>query len=312
MPRIVFGKNQNVRTSTFYRPDLHNELKRIALLQSNGFKCPTICLGSRVATVNIETATVYLEDGTRLKADLLIGADGERSVVKAAFSDPETLRMAPYRIFRAIIPTEELLSNDKSKALLTLTKGSFAMFPHGDRTLSWFEGRDGLLQDLDLGYLLRPGDEPRGERDPSRAREKMLERFRDFHPDIVDVLRKTDMVADYEVYFNKPLLHLFKGKAVLIGDAAHSMFPTTGQGGSQSMEDAGALGSILSHLPSSSSLPERLRIFGKLRKERTATVQMLSGLIFGQEEGWVRRRPEHFIQRTGVRSGEDHLELLYK
>lgn len=90
------------------------------------------------------------------------------------------------------------------------------------------------------------------------------------------------------------------------------MFPATGQGGSQSMEDAGALGTIFSHLPSTSSLPERLHIYEKLRKERTTAVQMLSGLIFGQEEGWVRDRPDHFIQSTGIRSGEDHLELLYK
>ena len=78
------------------------------------------------------------------------------------------------------------------------------------------------------------------------------------------------------------------------------------------MEDAGALGTLLSHLPSASSLPERLQIFERLRKERTTVIQMLSGLIFGQEEDWVRDRPEHFIQRTGIKSAEDHLEFLYK
>jgi hypothetical protein len=72
------------------------------------------------------------------------------------------------------------------------------------------------------------------------------------------------------------------------------------------MEDAGALGTLLSHLPSKSSLPERLHI-AKLRKERTTVIQMLSGLIFGQEADWVRDKPGHFIQRTGIRSGDDHI-----
>lgn len=73
-----------------------------------------------------------------------------QSVIKAAFNDPETLRMAPYRIYRAIIPTKELVSNDKSKSLLALTKGSFAMFPHGDRTLSWFEGRECVYFEISM------------------------------------------------------------------------------------------------------------------------------------------------------------------
>jgi salicylate hydroxylase len=90
------------------------------------------------------------------------------------------------------------------------------------------------------------------------------------------------------------------------------MFPTTGQGGSQSLEDAGALGVLLSHLPSKADLPSRLQMYEKLRKDRTAVIQMLSGLVFGTEEEWVRDRPGHFIQRTGIRTTEDHLEFLYK
>lgn len=65
-----------------------------------------------------------------------------KSLIKAAFNDPEILRMAPYRVCRALISTEDLLSDEKSRELLELTESSFAMFTVGDKTLSWFEGRE--------------------------------------------------------------------------------------------------------------------------------------------------------------------------
>jgi salicylate hydroxylase len=39
-----------------------------------------------------------------------------------------------------------------------------------------------------------------------------------------------------------PLSTWYKGRTILIGDAAHSMLPLQGQGASQSIEDAEALG----------------------------------------------------------------------
>lgn len=65
-----------------------------------------------------------------------------QSLVKAAFKDGDTLRKAPYRVFRAIVPTESVLQDEKQKALLPLTTSTFAQFMKGFRSLSWFEGRE--------------------------------------------------------------------------------------------------------------------------------------------------------------------------
>jgi hypothetical protein len=35
--------------------------------------------------------------------------------------------------------------------------------------------------------------------------------------------RKAKRVSDWEVFYNRPLANIFKGKALLIGDAAHSV-----------------------------------------------------------------------------------------
>jgi salicylate hydroxylase len=62
--------------------------------------------------------------------------------VRAAFDDPTALRRAPWKIFRAIIPTEKLLADEKSKSVLAITKNKFALFSKDDRAISWFEGRE--------------------------------------------------------------------------------------------------------------------------------------------------------------------------
>lgn len=139
-----------------------------------------------------------------------------------------------------------------------------------------------------------------------------MERFADFHPDIVNVLRKAELVSDWEVYYSKTLPHLHKHKAVLIGDAGHSMFPTTGQGGAQGIEDAGALGVLLASLTSKSDLGSRLGLFEELRKERIGVVQALSPLIFGMEGDFAKARPNHPVVKMGIITAAKHMQYLFE
>lgn len=148
------------------------------------------------------------------------------------------------------------------------------------------------------------------ETDPKVAYEKMMERFDDFHPDIVNVLRKAERVSDWEVNYSKHLPHLHKHKAVLIGDAGHSMFPTTGQGGAQGIEDAGALGVLLTSLTSTSHLGSRLGLFEELRKERIGVVQALSPLVFGMEEEFAEAKPNHPVVKMGITTTAKHMQYF--
>lgn len=60
-----------------------------------------------------------------------------------------------------------------------------------------------------------------------------------------------------------PLKTWHRGRVILIGDAAHAMLPTQGQGASQAIEDAEALGAFfegISEPPSADGLSEILEV----------------------------------------------------
>jgi salicylate hydroxylase len=61
------------------------------------------------------------------------------------------------------------------------------------------------------------------------------------------------------------------------------MFPTTGQGACQSLEDAAALGILLSELRYETDLTTRLQMFQRLRNERVMAVHAMSSVMVGQE-----------------------------
>jgi salicylate hydroxylase len=61
------------------------------------------------------------------------------------------------------------------------------------------------------------------------------------------------------------------------------MFPTTGQGACQCLEDGAALGILLSSLKNKDDLPARLQIFEDMRRKRVLPVHALSGILLGQQ-----------------------------
>lgn len=83
-----------------------------------------------------------------------------------------------------------------------------------------------------------------------------------------------------------PLPTWYKGRTILVGDAAHSMLPLQGQGASQSIEDAEALGHFFQDIAGGSdatrsSVPveevtRRLEELFEARYERASLIQQYS------------------------------------
>lgn len=98
---------------------------------------------------------------------------------------------------------------------------------------------------------------------------------------------KSPDIKMYTQMKRQPLPRMFKGKALLIGDACHPMLLTHAQGVSSSIEDSAALEVMFSNVPASKSvtdapsaaLTSRLELYEKFRLPRVSATQIMTDPI---------------------------------
>jgi 2-polyprenyl-6-methoxyphenol hydroxylase-like FAD-dependent oxidoreductase len=198
---------------------------------------------SRGHAVRVRFADGSLEDG-----ELLVGADGLRSVVRQTMCGPEPLRYAGYTTWRALV--DDIPLHDPHRFTETWGAGErFGVVPMGPRRVYWFA----------------VADEAAGRRDEGDPRPALLARFGAWHRPIAQVIEATprDRIVRTDVFDRPPITRWADDRTVLLGDAAHPMTPNMGMGGCQAIEDAVVLSSALAREPdieSAIALYQRRRI----------------------------------------------------
>ncbi|ODA80864.1 hypothetical protein RJ55_03824 [Drechmeria coniospora] len=294
-----------------HRVDLHNELMRLADAsepEDSGAGTEVdeapggieLHLGSRVARVDAQEGKMEFVDGKVKHADLIVGADGLRSVVREAVlqdaDDPPVLQATGQSAFRFLIPTEDLKQTPAGQDLLAWKSSGACLLADTklidkERHIMW-----GMIQNF-VGIHPTEDTVPSSDAD-QEVREQMLKQFGHFDAKIVRILEFARDAKCWPLFSMKPLSSWTCGKAVLIGDAAHPMLPFGGQGANQAIEDGGVLGRVLKGVDDLTILSERLAHFSKLRLRRASRVQILSS-VRANQEGLVRDKLSPYME-TGV------------
>ncbi|KAE8442928.1 hypothetical protein EG329_002532 [Mollisiaceae sp. DMI_Dod_QoI] len=283
------AKRFGLETFAVHRVDMHNELLRLALEPEGDLKPVELKLSSRVVDGSAAEGWIQLEDGSKHFADLIVGADGIHSVIKPMVigRDQVKPKSTGLSAFRFLVPTERLKENPEFEALMKWkTPGASTLAdpkdPCPERHMMWYECQDGHVQNFVGVHPSRPI--PVAEDGTQDFKKAMLEDFDAYHPDIKKVISIADNVSCWPLNIHDPLKTWVNGKMVLIGDAAHPMLPFGGQGANQAIEDAGALGFLLTGLSSTTELPSRLTAFEKVRIKRASLIQTLSKVRVGKEK----------------------------
>lgn len=263
-----------------HRVTLHKQLFANAVSDKVPGQIPKVILGKKVVSASTTDTSVTLEDGTVLKGDLIIAADGIRSAVQqAVVGNSLVAKPSGHSAYRCLIPGEAVKA-DAEWSYLFVTPGVNIFVAEDRRIVAYtccYQGRDFLNivapcpdKSLVQGVASKDSWSEKG------SVEELVKTFSDFSPSLQRLLSYTEECGLWQLRDQDPLVRWHKGQVVLIGDAAHPMLPHLGQGGSQAIEDADMLGYLFKDLDSSAAhdvIEARLQRFFELRWERATFCQ---------------------------------------
>ncbi|KAM0713377.1 hypothetical protein Q7P37_010339 [Cladosporium fusiforme] len=258
-----------------------------------------ICFGKKFTsgTEHANGVRVSFADGTKLDFSTLIGADGIHSTVRQLLYPDLVPKFINLVGVTAAVPTsalkltKEALQDLENPALeyplpITLqhpTYGAFVIAPQRAGAKEMFFGRQRQWTDTDrAGWEARSADK--------RELADFLASHSEDYPQIVQDLVKSippDTINLWPFYVIPSLPSWIsnngEGRIVLVGDAAHAIPRSAGQGVNQAFEDVYTLALTMKDLTSevaeSAALALRLRKWQQWRFARVGGILELNGLI---------------------------------
>jgi salicylate hydroxylase len=202
-----------------------------------------VTLGARCVSVETsgEVASARFDDGGEIEADVIVGADGIHSAVRASLFGPDAPRFTGKICYRSVIPIDAVPGD----ALRLRQENTTWLGPHGAVVV--YGMRRGELVNVVAHY----DDEDYTHESwiTECDRNEVLERFRGWNEALDRLFSAGEAWYKWALYDRDPIPHWTVGRATVLGDAAHPMLPYLGQGACQAIEDgcvlAAALGSNL-------------------------------------------------------------------
>ncbi|KAI0339732.1 FAD/NAD(P)-binding domain-containing protein [Trametopsis cervina] len=231
--------------------------------------------------------SVTLESGEVISADIIVGADGPTSIVReVVIGEDEEVGVARpegYTVFGAVVPRKWMETDAELKKFIDLQ--GWPLLPGDDRSLCAHPIRNHQEFSLMIHW---PDHEAHT---PDDAQDTWLDTIR------TDTLDYSTLAPAYQ--------HMMKGasclwrtrsmvrppvesrvdeseRIVLLGEAAHTMYPGATHAASMAVEDAVVLGQLFSHLSALDQVSSLLYAYHELRHTRAAETRSrdASNIVF--------------------------------
>ena len=227
----------------------------------------TVALGHRCIQLREDGDRVHLSfaNGASAGADVVIGADGIRSVVQRRIGLHSRPTSEGIMAYRGLIPAGRLAWADdlKDPALWLGSGRSFLLYPvAGGRLINM------------VAFVPTDTESEESWSAPGDLKALALE-YAGWDKPVQDTISSLDETFRWGIYDRAPLPYWSTSRITLMGDAAHPMVPHVGQGAGQSIEDAITLAVLLEGC-TAADVAGRLKLYEALRLARTSQVQALA------------------------------------
>ncbi|MGV3653836.1 MAG: 3-hydroxybenzoate 6-monooxygenase [Noviherbaspirillum sp.] len=244
-------------------------------------------------------ATVIDTKGNRFTADAVVGCDGVKSVIREHLIGDEA-RVSGHVVYRAVVPAEDMPEDLRWNAPVVWA-GPNCHLVH-------YPLRGGSQYNLVVTFHSRE-KETWGVREGSK--EEVLSYFTGIGARPRQLLDRPTSWKRWATADRDPVESWTRGRATLLGDAAHPMLQYMAQGACMAIEDAVTLGEAVKHC--GADLQAAFLLYEKSRIARTARVVLSTremGRIYHakgverlvRNSLWQDRTPDRYY---------DALEWLY-
>ncbi|KGD96983.1 MULTISPECIES: flavin-dependent oxidoreductase [Rhizobium/Agrobacterium group] len=260
------------------------------------------------------TALLTGRDGSRgeVRGDLLIGADGIHSAVRAALYPAEgSPTWSGIMLWRGATQWPKW----RDGRTMAIAGGNFAKFVYYPIEADPKEPERRLTNWAVMAKTAETGTQPLRREDWSRSgiMDEVLPFVRDrFHLDFVDpaaIIEATGSFYEYPNCDRDPLPRWSFGRVTLLGDAAHPMYPVGSNGASQAILDAK---SISTHLQKAGEIEAALLAYDAERRPATSDIVLANRR--GGPEGVIdmieARAPDGFDDIDAIASYEERKSVV--
>lgn len=237
----------------------------------------TVRNGNGVVTYTTDSVTgqvtAELDNGEKVTGDVLIGADGIWSSVRATMHDRPAkgeesgASYSGYTVFAGELNYDSPDAGQVGYKVYIGPQQYFVITDIGNGRYQWY------------AFLARaPGSvsDPK----PDGSSKYLQDLFTGWSSEVFAILTVTqeDEIQQRDLYDRPP--SVFKpwteGHVALLGDGIHAMMPNLGQGGCQAIEDSFVIAQELSSATTRKEVTKKLNSYAQRRQIRSAAVQGLS------------------------------------
>ncbi|NQZ10974.1 MAG: FAD-dependent monooxygenase [Algicola sp.] len=224
--------------------------------------------------------SVQFSNGKNIEPDIIIGADGRmNSLARKYVNNDNTPIYQGFINWIGIFDCESDIFNDLCVADYWGVGERFGIVPISKRKAYWAGG----VVSKNIGDI-----------NPDGFKSELNELFSRWPEFITKIINETPLSRINKIYVHDhdPIDNWHKDNVILLGDAAHSPLPTSGQGACQALEDAWHIANCLNE--DIDDIPKAFKKFTAKRMSKTSGITLggrqLASSIFNQDVAFCQQR----------------------